>query len=67
MAIIDDVKDTFSKAVFSPSALMSGRGGLHMAQIILSLVTFILAAFYACLKCPYHLLSCVTLSTRLKW
>ncbi|KAI3365672.1 hypothetical protein L3Q82_010739, partial [Scortum barcoo] len=45
MGIIGNIKDTVSKAVFSPSTLMSGRGGLHMAQIILSLVTFILAAF----------------------
>ncbi|XP_038592243.1 myeloid-associated differentiation marker-like protein 2 [Micropterus salmoides] len=42
MGIIDDVKDTVSKAVFTPSTLLSGRGGLHMAQIILSLVTFVL-------------------------
>lgn len=45
MGIIDDIKDTLSKAVFSPSTLLSGRGGLHMAQIILSLVTFLLGAF----------------------
>lgn len=34
-----------SKAVFSPSTLLSGRGGLHMAQILLSVVTFVLACF----------------------
>lgn len=45
MGIIDEIKDTLSKAVFSPATLMSGRGGLHMAQIILCLVTFLLAAF----------------------
>ncbi|XP_032357694.1 myeloid-associated differentiation marker-like protein 2 [Etheostoma spectabile] len=45
MGIIDDIKDTLSKAVFSPSTLLSGRGGLHMAQIILSVVTFVLGAF----------------------
>ncbi|XP_028287784.1 myeloid-associated differentiation marker-like protein 2 [Parambassis ranga] len=45
MGIIDDIKETLSKAVFSPSTLLSGRGGLHMAQILLSLVTFVLAAF----------------------
>ncbi|XP_026206910.1 myeloid-associated differentiation marker-like protein 2 [Anabas testudineus] len=45
MGFIDDVKDTLSKAVFTPSTLLSGRGGLHMAQIILSVVTFILGAF----------------------
>ncbi|XP_034426400.1 myeloid-associated differentiation marker-like protein 2 [Hippoglossus hippoglossus] len=45
MGIIDHIKDTMSKAVFSPSTLLSGRGGLHMAQITLSLVTFVLAAF----------------------
>ncbi|KAG8009141.1 Myeloid-associated differentiation marker-like protein 2 [Nibea albiflora] len=45
MGIIGDIKDTVSKAVFSPSTLLSGRGGLHMAQIILSLVTFLLGAF----------------------
>ncbi|XP_047465922.1 myeloid-associated differentiation marker-like protein 2 [Mugil cephalus] len=45
MGIIDQVKDTVSKAVFTPSTLLSGRGALHMAQIILSLVTFILALF----------------------
>lgn len=45
MGIIDEIKDTLSKAVFSPATLMSGRGGLHMAQIILSLVTFLLASF----------------------
>nr|XP_019938404.1 PREDICTED: myeloid-associated differentiation marker-like protein 2 [Paralichthys olivaceus] len=45
MGIIDDIKETLSKAVFSPGTLLSGRGGLHMAQIILSLVTFILAIF----------------------
>lgn len=44
MGIIDDVKDTLSKAVFTPSTLLSGRGGLHMAQIILSVVTFVLGA-----------------------
>lgn len=44
MGIIDDVKDTLSKAVFTPSSLLSGRGGLHMAQIILSVVTFLLGA-----------------------
>ncbi|XP_023266985.1 myeloid-associated differentiation marker-like protein 2 [Seriola lalandi dorsalis] len=45
MGIIDSIKDTLSQAVFTPSSLLSGRGGLHMAQIILSLVTFVLAAF----------------------
>ncbi|KAM4624499.1 myeloid-associated differentiation marker-like protein 2 [Polymixia lowei] len=41
--IINTIKDTLSKAVFTPSSLMSGRGGLHMAQIVLCLVTFALA------------------------
>ncbi|XP_042363465.1 myeloid-associated differentiation marker-like protein 2 [Plectropomus leopardus] len=45
MGCIDDIKDNVSKAVFSPSTLLTGRGGLHMAQIILSVVTFVLAAF----------------------
>ncbi|KAM7370901.1 hypothetical protein PAMP_010411 [Pampus punctatissimus] len=45
MGIIDTIKDTMSKAVFTPSTLMSGRGALHMAQIILCLITFFLAAF----------------------
>lgn len=45
MGVIDSVKDTLSKAVFTPSTLLSGRGGLHMAQIILSVVTFVLGAF----------------------
>ncbi|XP_035853074.1 myeloid-associated differentiation marker-like protein 2 [Sander lucioperca] len=45
MGIIDSIKDTLSKAVFSPSTLLTGRGGLHMAQIILSVVTFVLGAF----------------------
>ncbi|XP_018537395.1 myeloid-associated differentiation marker-like protein 2 [Lates calcarifer] len=45
MGIIDDVKDKVSQAVFTPSTLLSGRGSLHMAQIILSLVTFVLGAF----------------------
>ncbi|XP_071763410.1 myeloid-associated differentiation marker-like protein 2 [Centroberyx gerrardi] len=43
--IINDVKETVSKAVFTPATLMSGRGGLHMCQIILCLVTFFLGAF----------------------
>ena len=43
MGIIDTIKDTMSKAVFKPSTLLSTRGGLHMAQIILCLVTFVLA------------------------
>lgn len=42
--MLDQIKNTMSQAVFTPSTLMSGRGGLHMAQILLSLVTFILAA-----------------------
>uniref|UniRef100_UPI0037E91344 myeloid-associated differentiation marker-like protein 2 n=1 Tax=Semicossyphus pulcher TaxID=241346 RepID=UPI0037E91344 len=45
MGIIDGVKDTLSKAVFTPSTLLSGRGGLHMAQIVLCLVTFVLGLF----------------------
>ncbi|XP_039991911.1 myeloid-associated differentiation marker-like protein 2 [Xiphias gladius] len=45
MGIIDNAKDTMSKAIFSPSTLLSGRGALHMAQIILSVVTFVLASF----------------------
>ncbi|CAN9509111.1 unnamed protein product [Ophioblennius macclurei] len=45
MGIMDSIKDTVSQAVFTPSTLMSGRGGLHMAQIILCLVTFVLSAF----------------------
>ncbi|XP_068438679.1 myeloid-associated differentiation marker-like protein 2 [Clinocottus analis] len=45
MGIFGEIKDTMSKAVFSPSSLLSGRGGLHMAQIILSLVTFLLSSF----------------------
>lgn len=40
MGIIDQVKDTLSKAVFTPSTLLSGRGGLHICQIVLCLVTF---------------------------
>ncbi|XP_056286350.1 myeloid-associated differentiation marker-like protein 2 [Pseudoliparis swirei] len=39
------MKDTVSKAAFSSSTLLSGRGALHMAQILLSVVTFVLAAF----------------------
>lgn len=45
MGCIDDIKETLSTAVFTPSSLLSGRGGLHMSQIILSLVTFVLGAF----------------------
>ncbi|KAK2820283.1 hypothetical protein Q5P01_023242 [Channa striata] len=45
MGIIADVKETLSKAVFSPSSLLSGRGALHMAQILLCLVTFVLGIF----------------------
>ncbi|KAI4807769.1 hypothetical protein KUCAC02_027555 [Chaenocephalus aceratus] len=45
MGIINSIKETLSKAVFTPSTLLSGRGGLHMAQILLSLVTFLLSAF----------------------
>lgn len=45
MGVLGSVKDTFSKAVFTPSSLLSGRGGLHMAQIILSLTTFVLGFF----------------------
>ncbi|XP_034563594.1 myeloid-associated differentiation marker-like protein 2 [Notolabrus celidotus] len=45
MGVIDDVKDTLSRAVFTPSTLLSGRGGLHMCQILLCLVTFILGLF----------------------
>lgn len=41
---MDRLKDTLSKAVFTPSSLMSSRGGLHMSQIVLCLVTFLLAA-----------------------
>lgn len=41
----ESLKNSLSKAVFTPSSLLSGRGGLHMAQIVLSLVTFVLAAF----------------------
>lgn len=44
MGILGDVKDTMSKAVFTPSSLLSGRGALHMAQILLCLVTFIISA-----------------------
>uniref|UniRef100_H2LS49 MARVEL domain-containing protein n=2 Tax=Oryzias latipes TaxID=8090 RepID=H2LS49_ORYLA len=43
MGCMDGIKDTLSQAVFSPSTLLSGRGGLHMAQIILCLITFILS------------------------
>lgn len=45
MGVINDVKDTLSKAVFNPSSLMSGRGGLHIAQIVLCLITFALGMF----------------------
>ncbi|XP_074518769.1 myeloid-associated differentiation marker-like protein 2 [Halichoeres trimaculatus] len=45
MGVIDQVKDTLSKAVFTPSTLLSGRGGLHMCQIILCLVTFVMGFF----------------------
>ncbi|KAK5850740.1 hypothetical protein PBY51_001592 [Eleginops maclovinus] len=45
MGIIDSIKETLSKAVFSPLTLLSFRGGLHMAQIILSLVAFLLSVF----------------------
>ncbi|KAM6964070.1 myeloid-associated differentiation marker-like protein 2 [Tautogolabrus adspersus] len=45
MGVIADVKDTLSKAVFTPSSLLSGRGGLHMCQILLCLVTFVLGFF----------------------
>ncbi|XP_068162085.1 myeloid-associated differentiation marker-like protein 2 [Antennarius striatus] len=41
----DCMKGTMSKAVFTPSSLLSFRGALHLSQIILSLVTFLLAAF----------------------
>ncbi|KAJ0060227.1 hypothetical protein NL108_004085 [Boleophthalmus pectinirostris] len=44
MGILDQIKDTMSQAVFTPSSLLSGRGGLHMAQILISLVTFIVSA-----------------------
>ncbi|KAK7919707.1 hypothetical protein WMY93_010991 [Mugilogobius chulae] len=44
MGILDQIKTTMSQAVFTPSTLMSGRGGLHMAQILMSLVTFIISA-----------------------
>ncbi|XP_017273846.1 myeloid-associated differentiation marker-like protein 2 [Kryptolebias marmoratus] len=44
MGLISDVKETLSKTVFTPSTLMSGRGGLHMAQILISVVTFILGS-----------------------
>ncbi|XP_037611733.1 myeloid-associated differentiation marker-like protein 2 [Sebastes umbrosus] len=44
MGIIGDIKDTLSQAVFSPSTLLSGRGGLHMAQMLLCVVTFVLGA-----------------------
>ncbi|XP_058476558.1 myeloid-associated differentiation marker-like protein 2 [Solea solea] len=45
MGVIDGIKDNMSKAVFTPSTLLSGRGALHMAEILLCLVTFVLAAF----------------------
>ncbi|XP_029312596.1 myeloid-associated differentiation marker-like protein 2 [Cottoperca gobio] len=45
MGLCDGIKDVMSKAVFTSSTLLSCRGGLHMAQIILSVVTFLLAAF----------------------
>ncbi|KAM9426088.1 myeloid-associated differentiation marker-like protein 2 [Pholidichthys leucotaenia] len=44
MGLIDDIKEVTSRAVFSPSTLLSGRGALHMAQILLSLITFVLGA-----------------------
>lgn len=44
MGVLDDVKQTLSKAVFTPSTLLSGRGALHMAQIIISVVTFVLGS-----------------------
>lgn len=43
MGVIDDIKNTLSQAVFSPKTLLSGRGALHMAEIILCLVTFFVA------------------------
>ncbi|XP_013863550.1 myeloid-associated differentiation marker-like protein 2 [Austrofundulus limnaeus] len=45
MGCIDQVKDTLSKAVFTPSSLLTGRGGLHMAQIVVSFLTFLLGCF----------------------
>lgn len=45
LEIIDDIKATLSQAVFSPSSLISSRGGLHMLQMILCLVTFVLGIF----------------------
>ncbi|XP_076007823.1 myeloid-associated differentiation marker-like protein 2 [Genypterus blacodes] len=43
--IITHIKETLSQAVFSPSTLISSRGGLHMLQMILCLVTFVLGIF----------------------
>ncbi|XP_061564359.1 myeloid-associated differentiation marker-like protein 2 [Cololabis saira] len=45
MGCIDSIKDTFSQAKFTPSALLSGRGALHMLEIVLCLATFIVASF----------------------
>ncbi|CAI5659135.1 unnamed protein product [Oreochromis niloticus] len=45
MGILDDIKNTVSQTVFTPSTLMSGRGGLHMAQMLLCVVTFVISAF----------------------
>ncbi|KAM3592267.1 uncharacterized protein V6R79_015783 [Siganus canaliculatus] len=41
--IMAGITDTLSQAVFTPKSLLSARGALHMAQIILCLVTSILA------------------------
>ncbi len=45
MGVFGDVKDKISQAKFTPSSLLTGRGGLHMAQIVLSLITFVLGFF----------------------
>ncbi|XP_029484619.1 myeloid-associated differentiation marker-like protein 2 [Oncorhynchus nerka] len=41
---MDKIKKDLSEAVFTPSSLINGRGALHMTQIVLGILTFILAA-----------------------
>lgn len=45
MGCFDQVKGKLSEAVFTPSNLLTKRGGLHIAQIIVSFLTFLLGCF----------------------
>lgn len=40
---MDKIKETLSQAIFTPSSLFSSRGILHLIQIVVGLVTFVLA------------------------